>query len=291
MANTILDVTTFPQSFTTGNFPITTLNDGVYGFNPTFTLASSNAAWSTNAVDYWCLLSCNDQGGVWLYNDGSNTIRIAIFDVAGGGTIVEVVVASTGNAWAASASPRVVVDNVANTITLTGWPQNNGSHAFTGSTTGDAFATSPLGVGVYGGGGYAWSGSMSDIDDANDSVNGAAAVTLGTLTAASAGTLAVAGSLASTLGTATSSGTGAVALSGSATPTLGTLTSAGAGTVGVAGAAAVTLGVLTTTADGTVGGSDISGEAVITLGTLASSGAGTVAIDGTSAARSFFEGW
>ena len=168
----------------------------------------TNAAWSTGGVAYFALLTCNDAGGLWLYCDGSgNNIHLALFDTTGA-TIVDVVVADPTHAWSAGATPRVVVDNVTDKVTLTGWPLGNGDTAFTGSTSNDSFATAPLGVGVYGGGGFTWSGSMSDIDDDATGVTLAADAGSFTLTGSAAG-LKVAHRLVAGAGSFSMTGTAA----------------------------------------------------------------------------------
>ena len=105
-------------------------------------------------------------------------------------------------------------------------------------------------------------------------------VTLGSLTASSAGQVAVAGTFSKTLGALTSSSTGQVAVSGTLSKTLGTLTSSSAGQVAVTGTFSKTLGALTSSAAGTI---SLSGTASVTLGAATLSAVGSIALVGSSA--------
>jgi hypothetical protein len=96
-------------------------------------------------------------------------------------------------------------------------------------------------------------------------MEGVLSKTLGSLTSAAAGTLALAGTLAKTLGALTSNATGVVAIVGTASKTLGALTVASTATLAIAGTVNATLGALTSTAAGTVA---IVGTASATLGSL-----------------------
>ena len=174
MATVILDVTTFPQTFTSGNFPLSTLNDGDWRVTFTFTNAVSSFVTGGN---YFALVVCNDLGGLWIFDDGG-TKRIALFQNVSGSPVI---VQSSGIVASAGSSITVHVKNTTDEMILTGsagFTSGAGTYAFTGSTTGDAFGTAPLGVGVYGGGGYAWAGSASDIDDGVDGVTGALSATI-----------------------------------------------------------------------------------------------------------------
>ena len=82
----------------------------------------------------------------------------------------------------------------------------------------------------------------------NTEITGAAAITLGALTAVSAGTVDITGNAAPTLGAVTTSAAGTAAISGAAAVTLATLTSAASGTNEVVGSAALTLEALTSAA-------------------------------------------
>lgn len=276
MATVILDVTAFPQTFTSGNFPITTLNDGDWRVTATLTQASSNAAWGGGS--YFALVVCNDLGGLWIYDDGG-TRRIALFQNTSGSPLI---VQTSGLVWNAGAAITIHVKNTTDEITIsgTGLTSGAGTYAFTGSTTGDAFGTAPLGVGVYGGGGYTWAGSMSDIDDGVDGVSGSLASTLAGATTAGVGALAISGTLASTLAGATVAGDGDLAITGAGAGTLEGATLAGAGSHDAASGT----GSLASTLEGA---SLIAEAATSRLGSLASTlagattaGAGALAISG-----------
>lgn len=161
MATVIVDFTGFPQAVAVNGTQLTALNDGKWRATFTFTNASSNGAWGGGG--FFALTACNDLGGCWIYDD-SGTRKIALFEDASGSPLI----VETPLTWGAGASVTVVVDNVADTITISGATTGNGTFAFTGSSTGNVFGTSPIGGGAYGGGGFGWAGSMSDIDDGND---------------------------------------------------------------------------------------------------------------------------
>jgi hypothetical protein len=114
-------------------------------------------------------------------------------------------------------------------------------------------------------------------------VTGDASVTLGALTAAGAGTVAVAGAGAATLGSLTATGAGIVAITGASAPSVGALAVAGAGTVAIAGAASVTLGAVTVSSAGTIGAAPVEGTAVIALGALTNTASGVVSVVGSAA--------
>lgn len=164
MASIVVDFTAFPQSVAVDASQLTQLNDGRWRQTYTPTLSSASLASGGN---YYCLTAGNDLGGLWMYDDGG-TLKVALFENAPGSPIIveATIVRAAGTAFTA------LVDNVADSMNLSGAGLTTGAgdHAFTGSTTGDAFGTSPLGGGQYPGGGYTWAGSMSDIDDANDGV-------------------------------------------------------------------------------------------------------------------------
>jgi fibronectin-binding autotransporter adhesin len=111
-------------------------------------------------------------------------------------------------------------------------------------------------------------------------VTGAGAATLGAVTLTSAGAVAVAGNGAATLGGVTLAASGAVAVVGAGAATLGGVTVAGAGAVPATGAAGITLDTLTSTAAGVVA---VAGSASVTLGAVTVSASGTVAIVGAGA--------
>lgn len=87
----------------------------------------------------------------------------------------------------------------------------------------------------------------------------------------------VAGTLAATLGAVTSAAAGAVAIVGAASATLGAATSSAAGVVPVAGALSQTLGAVTTTAAGIVA---VAGSASPSLGAISLVSVGGVLISG-----------
>lgn len=170
-ASTILTITTFPQTFTTGNWPQTALNSGKYHFTWTPTAASTDAAWGTG---FYSLIasggtpSGTDNGGLWIHADA-----IELYNQTG-------TVFSQAITWGAGAVIQVTIDMVAGSLTISGASTGNGTFSFTPSGT--CFTAGTLGVGIYGGGGFSLPAStISSLDDAatgggilvTDSVTGA----------------------------------------------------------------------------------------------------------------------
>lgn len=102
-------------------------------------------------------------------------------------------------------------------------------------------------------------------------------ITLGGVTSAATGTVALQASLASTLGALTLSSAGAVALKASGAVTLGAATVTSTGALAIKGTLSTTLGALSVTATGTLTAAG-TGQAAITLGELTSVAAGALAI-------------
>lgn len=113
----------------------------------------------------------------------------------------------------------------------------------------------------------------------SSAINGTVDATLGTLTAAAAGTVLVQGTTSETLGALTASATGGVAVGGTTSETLGVLTATSTGTVDVSGTLSETLGALTASTTATV---DVSGSVGATLGALTASATGTVEVSGAT---------
>lgn len=115
--------------------------------------------------------------------------------------------------------------------------------------------------------------------EADTSITGDLARTLGTLTAAAVGVTAITGSATPSMGALTGAGAGTIPITGSSTPTLGSLASSGAGSIPNQGSAALTLGSVTASAAGAVA---LAGSLGATLGTFAATGSGTLPITGAS---------
>ena len=96
-------------------------------------------------------------------------------------------------------------------------------------------------------------------------VTGTLAATLGAVTSAAAGAIAIVGAASATLGAATSSAAGVVPVAGALSRTLGAVTTTAAGIVAVAGSASPSLGAISLVS---VGGVLISGALVKTFGAL-----------------------
>ena len=128
-------------------------------------------------------------------------------------------------------------------------------------------------------------------------VTGTLASTLGNVTLASAGTLALSGSAAITLGNVTTTATGSVSIHGAAAITLGAVTSSATGSLALSGAAAISLGDVTAAATGSLtnrgalaatlgavtlaaaGGSTNTGQVAVTLGDVTTVSAASLSIN------------
>ena len=132
-----------PRTYTTGNWPITALNSGVWRFVWVPTAANTNAAWDSG---FYCVCASSgtpsgtDQGGLWITSDA-----LELYNQTGS-------VFSQPMTWAAGATVTITIDLIANTVTLAGLTTGDGTFGFT--DTGTYFTAGTLGVGVYGGGGF-----------------------------------------------------------------------------------------------------------------------------------------
>lgn len=215
----LVDVTTFPQTFTAGNWPLSALNSGRFQITITVSLASSSGSFPNG--NFWAVVTSSDDGGLWFFKTGGGTMRIGMFNAATAATIWERDVT-----WGANAAMTIDVDHVASTYSISGATTGNGSGiSFTAG--GNAYTNSTLGVGVYGGGGFTWTGSASDITD------GVTGYTI----AADAGAVAIAGTAAALLfARRVVADAGALALTGTAAGLLmGRRLAADAGTLSITG--------------------------------------------------------
>ena len=116
---------------------------------------------------------------------------------------------------------------------------------------------------------------------ASSANEGTAAVTLGALTGAGVGTLAITATGAATLGAATASSSATLAITASGAATLGAVTASGVGTLAISATGAAALGAATAAGVGTLA---ITGAGAATLGAVTAASAGTLAITGSGAA-------
>lgn len=121
-------------------------------------------------------------------------------------------------------------------------------------------------------------------DGVSAGITANAAITLGALSASSAGKLALKGSATATLGALTSTAVGKLSLKGVVAKTLGALTSTATGKLPLKANAAPTLGALAMSAASTIvtPGSGVTGTASITLGALASNATGKLPLRATA---------
>ena len=134
---------------------------------------------------------------------------------------------------------------------------------------------------------------------ASSGITGTLTATLGNVTLASAGTLALSGSAAVTLGNVTTTATGSVSIHGAAAITLGAVTSSATGSLALSGAAAISLGDVTAAATGSLtnrgalaatlgavtlaatGGSTNTGQVAVTLGDVTTTSAASLSLNAT----------
>ena len=144
-----------PRTYTTGNWPITALNSGVWRFVWTPTAANTDAAWDSG---FYCVTASSgtpsgtDAGGLWITGDALELYNqtTAVF--------------SQAMTWGAGAVITITINLVANTVTIAGASTGNGTFGFTDSGT--YFTAGTLGVGIYGGGGFNIpSSTISAFDD------------------------------------------------------------------------------------------------------------------------------
>lgn len=160
-----------PETKTTGNWPFSVFDTGpAYRFTIAPVAADTDAAYTGAA--FYALLAANDNGGIWLDHKAIN-----LYDASSGALIA----GSGGLTWSAAQSITVTIrlGGGANgsSITISGATTGNGTTLFTYTT--HIFTNVTLGVGIYGGGGFTFNGSISDVDDANDSTGTRNLVLLG----------------------------------------------------------------------------------------------------------------
>lgn len=276
MANEILHVTATPSSFTSGNFPLSTLQSGpAYHFTITPSLISSNTAYNGDVA----LLATNDNGGLYLENR-----QVSLFNGSGAGTLVA---QSTALTWSASTvisiTIRIAAGANASSITVAGATTGNGTTTFT--TSGTYFTATTLGVGQFTNSNtFTFTGTISSIDDAAAaSASGTAAVAGITSTGTTipgtfaTGTSAAAGITSTGVAASPGSASGSSAVAGitsSGTAIPGTLAS-GTAAVGGITSSGITSGPALASGSAQVGGVSSSGSASASLfGTIGASSAG-----------------
>lgn len=116
-----------------------------------------------------------------------------------------------------------------------------------------------------------------DSGDVSTGITGTLSATLGALTAASVGALAIRASGANTLGAMTAAGAGRLAIAGTSSSTLGELTASAASSLAIVGATSATLGAVTSSATGALA---ITGAVSATLGAVTLSATGLEPSDG-----------
>lgn len=176
MATTIL-TTAEPETKTSGNWPYSTMDAGSWHFDFAPTAADTNAAYTGSS--FYALFAANDDGGVWLTSK-----KVQLFNASSGALIA----ASSALTWSAgqsiSVTIRIASGTNASKIIISGATTGNGTTSFTIGTA-HIFTNVTLGIGVYGGGGFGFTGSLSNVDDAS-----------GTTITADPGSMAITGTAA-----------------------------------------------------------------------------------------------
>ena len=184
MATTIVDWAndgTLPQTKTSGNWTPSNFNAGKFRQPWSPTNASTHSTWRPASLTYWAVLTTNDVNGaaLWIeWDPGTSTHRFLVVAVDGSTFLAAVAVT-----WAAAPSGmRYTVDQSsaaagASTLALEGFATGNGTTS--GWTRASIFPGANLYLGVWGAGGFGINAStFGDIDDGNDSVAGAATLTV-----------------------------------------------------------------------------------------------------------------
>lgn len=241
----ILTVGTLPQVYPSGTWPITILNSGVWRFTFTPTLASTDSSFS----GFITLAAANDLGGLWLVDR-----VLSMYNQS------EVTVVQAPITWNAGQSITVTIDNISNHVYVSGALTGNGVYSITAE--GVYFTDVSLGVGVYGGGGFSFSGTISNFDEGS----GAPILqqALGAVTASSSGSVS------------------AASINGTVDSPLGLLQSSASGTVPIVGSSSTILGLASLSSSGAVSSSQINGFLSSSLGVLSSSSSASVAVSGAS---------
>lgn len=158
----IIQATAEPETKTSGNWAFSALNTSptTWHLIVTITNASTNAQHTGNA--FYAILAANDNGGLWLQSK-----KASIYDAVSGAVMGE----SGTLAWTAGAQLGITVTLAAGTnassITTTnvsGVTSGTGTVQFTRGSN-NPFANGTLGIGIYGGGGFTFPGSLSDVDN------------------------------------------------------------------------------------------------------------------------------
>lgn len=286
----ILTVTTTPSSFTSGNFPLTTMQSGpAWRFTMTPSLVSSDAAYGA----FQALFATNDSGGLYLVGSSTgNNRRVQFFNGSGGGTKV---VESSIITWSASQAITVTLNLAAGTnassLIVAGATTGNGTTAFT--TSGTYFTATTLGVGQFTNSNtFRFSGTIGNMDDtapagASGSANvggitGSGAAITGTLASGSASVGGITGSgSASSPGTASGSGAvgGISSSGGAASPALATGTSAVGGITGAGSAGQSLFGTIGASSAGQRADQTAPTTGTLTTGFVARTPSATVAVN------------
>lgn len=145
-----------PRTIASGSWSATQLNTGRWRVTITPTNASTHASFAGSFI----AILANGLGAFWLVDR-----KIALYNQSG--TVVEVALT-----WTAGASITFIVDLRTSTgsITISGATTGNGTTTFT--NTGTYFvAAETLGIGAYNGGGFNFTGTIGQVDDADDSTS------------------------------------------------------------------------------------------------------------------------
>lgn len=222
-----------PRTIASGSWNATALNTGRWRVPITFTNASTHTSF---AGSYIAILA-NGLGAFWIVDRS-----LALYNQSGA-------VVTRPITWSAGQTITVVMDLTTSTgsITISGALTGNGTYTFT--NTGTYFvAAETLGIGVYNGGGYNFTGTIGQVDDADDSLSFTADPAPST-GAGAAGTLTPGvATMAGTSGSSTAGANDPTAVSNGLVPDPAPSTGAGAGGTLVGGAVSIAGGTGTSTA-------------------------------------------
>lgn len=222
-----------PRTIASGSWNATALNTGRW--RVTFT--PTNASTHTSFAGSFIAILANGLGAFWIVD------RSLVLYNQSGAVITRPIT------WSAGQTITVVMDLRTSTgsITISGALTGNGTYTFT--NTGTYFvAAETLGIGVYNGGGFDFTGSIGQVDDADDSLSFTADPAPSTGAGAAGALTPGVATLAGASGSSTAGANDPTAVSNGLVPDPAPSTGAGAGGTLVGGAVSIAGGTGTSTA-------------------------------------------
>jgi hypothetical protein len=149
----LLEVTTTPQVFTSGNWPAADMN-GAVDFTIAFTSDVASSGWSGLGPSDRALFSSEGNGGFWFGASGGG-VGFGIYDLGGGQLCTNYL------EFASGVTPTITVRRSNNTVEFSGFIVGDGSVALAPGVWFDE--TADLTVGNYSAGGYLFPGTIGNV--------------------------------------------------------------------------------------------------------------------------------